>query len=207
MVKSYKAHSFVNGLRFSISNAIKENKAKIIISFVLILIAISVGVFVAIRSNNNCSLYYIREISLDSFYSGFAASSSAFVSRSISIIVNIAILTALSFSPYLFPLAEVLFVYRAYLFGLNFTLIFVFYGISSLFTAVIIILPCQLFIIFALVMYYIILSKINSNCQRFGGTEVNRLLYILLGLLIVILINLVETILLCVLSGRVILVI
>ncbi|MBP3431820.1 MAG: hypothetical protein J6K39_03090 [Clostridia bacterium] len=207
MVKSYKTHSFVNSFRFSCVNAIKENKIKILVTFALILIAISTGVFVAIKSNANCSLERLQEICLEDFLSGFAASSSAFMSRCFSLLVNVLILTGLSFSPFLFPLAAALFVYRAYLFGLNFSLIFIFYGFGSIFTAVIIILPCQLLSLFALVMYYIVLQKINSNCAKFGGSECNRLAFILIGMLLFVVINLAETLLLCVLNGRVILVI
>lgn len=207
MVKSYKTHSFIDGLKFSCGNALKANKVKLIITFALILVAICTGVFIAVRSSNNYSLCNLREISLENFYTGFAASASAFGARCFSLCVNVVILTCLSFSPFLFPLAQVLFIYRGYLFGLNFALIFIFYGIGSMFTAVIIILPCQLFTIFALVVFYIILDRLNCNCKKYGGTECNRILYVLIGLLILILINLVETLLLCVLNGKVILVI
>ena len=181
MVRSYKTHSFINGLKFSCGNALKANKVKLIITFALILVAICTGVFIAIRCNINYTLYCLREISLDGFYSGFTASASAFGARCLSLSVNIIILTCLSFSPFLFPLAQVLFVYRAYLFGLNFALIFIFYGIGSIFTAVIIILPCQLLTLFVLVIFYVCLDRLNCNCKKYGGTECNRFLYILIG--------------------------
>lgn len=206
MIRSYKAHSFINGLRFSCANSVKANKAKIIVATIFILIAIATGVFVAIRSNLN-DLCNLREISLSDFYSGFVASASAFGSRCFSLLVNVLVLIALSFSPYLFPLSLFLFVYRAYLFGLNFALIFIFYGIGSAFTAVVIILPCQLVTLFALLMFYLILVQINHNCKKFGGADCNRLIFVFIGFLILLLINLTETTLLLLLSGRVIMVI
>ncbi len=207
MVKSYKAHSFVEGVRFSCVNAIKENKAKLLITLILVLIAIFTGVFIAVKSNNSCTLVYLKEININDFYGGFVASSSAFFARSLSLVVNVVLLTVLSFSVYLFPLAEVLFVYRGYLFGLNFTLIFIFYGFGAIITNIIIILPLQLITLFVLMMYYIIFQKINCNCRKFGGTDCNRFLFFLCGLVILILLNLVETLLLCILNGTVILVI
>ena len=123
MVKSYKTHSFVDGLRFSCVNAIKANKVKIFVTFVFVLIAIFTGVFIAVKANNAYELCNLREINLDGFYSGFAASSSAFFARSFSLVVNVLLLSVLTLSPFLFPLACVLFVYRGYLFGLNFALI------------------------------------------------------------------------------------
>lgn len=207
MVKSYKTHSFVDGLRFSCVNAIKANKVKIFVTFVFVLIAIFTGIFIAVKANNAYELCNLREINLDGFYSGFAASSSAFFARSFSIVVNVLLLSVLTLSPFLFPLACVLFVYRGYLFGLNFALIFIFYGIGSMVTAVVVILPCQLLTLFVMIMFYIILQRMNTNCKKFGRSDGNRIMFILLALLILVLINLVETLLLCVLNGSVILVI
>ena len=207
MVKSYKTHSFINGLRFSCVNTLKENRVKLIISFILVFTAICTGVFIAIKSKNAYELGMLQEIDLDDFYLGVAASSSAFFSRTISLLVNVTILSALSFSVYLFPLAEILFIYRGYLFGLNFALVFIFYGIGGAITGIIVILPCQLLTLFVLIMFYFIFQKINRNCKKFGCTECNRFLYVLIAILLLIVINLVETFLLFILNGKIILVI
>lgn len=206
MVKSYKTHSFINGIRFSCVNAIKANKIKIFISFIFVLIAISTGVFIAIKANISRDLCNLQEINLDNFRNGFAASS-AFFARTCSLCINVLLLALLSLSPFLFPFAVAIFTFRGYLFGLNFALIFIFYGIGSMITAVIVILPCQLITMFVLIMFNIILQKMNTNCKKFGSTDCNRLMFVFLVLLVLILINLVETLLLCVLSGNVILVI
>lgn len=203
----YKSHSFINGLRFSCVKAMKENRIKFIITLVLVLIAISAGVFVAIKNTANSSLSSLQEISLDDFASGFVGSSSAFFSRTLSLTINVLILFGVSFVPFLFPLAEVLIVYRSYLFGLNFALIFLLYGLGGSLTAIVVILPCQLLTLFILIMFYLVLSKINGNCKRYGGTDCNRFLFLLFGLLLLIVVNLVETILLYLLNGQVILVI
>lgn len=204
---TYKSHSFINGLRFSCVKAMKENRIKFIITLVLVLIAISAGVFVAIKNTANSSLSSLQEISLDDFASGFVGSSSAFFSRTLSLTINVLILFGVSFVPFLFPLAEVLIVYRSYLFGLNFALIFLLYGLGGSLTAIVVILPCQLLTLFILIMFYLVLSKINGNCKRYGGTDCNRFLFLLFGLLLLIIVNLVETILLYLLNGQVILVI
>lgn len=206
-MNKYKKYSFFSGLKFSCVNALKANRVKLIITLILILTAISTGVFVAVKCHNNFQLGKLQEINLENFYTGVTASSRAFVARSFSLVLNVAILTMLAFHSALFPLAEILFIYRSYLFGLNFALIFIFYGIGSMFTAVIIILPCQMITIFALVMYYLVLQRINCNCKKFGGTECNRLVYIFLGIMVMLLINLAETLLLCLLSGKIILII
>lgn len=204
---SYKSHSFINGLRFSCVKAMKENRIKFILTLILVLIAISAGVFVAIKNTANSSLSSLQEISLDDFASGFVGSSSAFFSRTLSLTINVLILFGVSFVPFLFPLAEVLIVYRSYLFGLNFALIFLLYGLGGSLTAIVVILPCQLLTLFILIMFYLVLSKINGNCKRYGGTDCNRFLFLLFGLLLLIVVNLVETLLLYLLNGQVILVI
>ena len=203
----YKSHSFINGLRFSCVKAMKENRIKFILTLILVLIAISAGVFVAIKNTANSSLSSLQEISLDDFASGFVGSSSAFFSRTLSLTINVLILFGVSFVPFLFPLAEVLIVYRSYLFGLNFALIFLLYGLGGSLTAIVVILPCQLLTLFILIMFYLVLSKINGNCKRYGGTDCNRFLFLLFGFLLLIAVNLVETLLLYLLNGQVILVI
>lgn len=197
----------MNGLKFSISNSIRQNKGKAILSFSLVLVAIFTGVFIAIKANNNFNLGQLREINLEDFYCGLAGSSSAFLARTLSLFVNVLLLSLLSLSPFLLPLAEALFVYRGYLFGLNFALIFIFYGFGSSLTAIVIILPCQLLTLFVLVMFALVLSKMNCNCKKYGGCDCNRVLFILLAFLTLVLINLVETLLLWLLNGKVILVI
>lgn len=207
MVKSYKSHSFLNGLKFSCEKAFKENRWKIVLSVILCLVAIFTGIFIAIKSNNNCTLSQLKEICLGDFYSGLVGSSSAFLARLISLSINIALLSCLAFSKPLFPLAQVIFVYRGYLLGVNFALIFIFYGIGSIVTAIVVILPCQLAILLWLICYYLIFSKISCNSKRFGYCECNRFLFFLLGFGGLILISLAESLLLFILNGTVIMVI
>lgn len=207
MVKSYKSRSFWGGLRFSCVNLIKENRGKLFLTLLLVTISIFVGVFLGIKNNNCFNLANLHEINIGDFYSGVVASSSAFASRCVSLLVNLAILTAISFAPFLFPLAQVLFCFRGYLFGLNITLVFIFYGIGSMVTAVVVIIPCQILSLLVLVGYYLILTKINSNCKKFGCCECNRLLFIVVGIALCLALNLIETLLLFILNGKVILVI
>ena len=203
----YRSRAFMDELRFSCASMLRASKVKLFVTVSLVLVAIFTGVFVAIKSNNSYSLCNLREISLENFYNGFTASASAFGARCVSLTINVVVLAGLSFSPFCFPLASALFVWRSYLFGLNFALIFVFYGIGSIFTAVLIILPCQLATLAVLIGFYCMLDHMNKTCKKFGRTEINRWLLILFWLVLVIAINLAETILLCALSGKVIMVI
>jgi len=206
-MKNYKAYSFSNGIRFSISKSISENSGKILLTVALVLISIFTGVFVAIKTNSSFGLGQLQEINLTDFYTGFIASSSAFTSRFFSLLLNLLLLVAFSFSNFTIFLAEILYIYRGYLFGLNFTLIFIFYGVGSIISAVFIILPCQLLTFAFLILFYFSLLKINLSKQKYGICETNRFLFVCLGILAIFLINLTETLLLIILNGRVILVI
>ncbi len=199
--------AFKNGLKFSCQNAIRENKIKLIVCLVLVLASICAGVVVAVKAKNAYELGRLQDINLQSFYDGFALSSSAFFLRCFSLFLNLAILTALAFAPKLSFLAYILFGYRAYLFGLNFSLIIIFYGIGSIFTAVVIVLPCQMVTLLFLILYFLILTCINQNAKKYGYCETNKFVFILAGFLILIALNLIETLLLIFLNGKVIMVI
>ncbi len=207
MAKSYKMQALKNGLKFSCQSAIRANKIKIIISFVLVLAAICAGIVVAIKAKNAYELGRLQDINLQNFYDGFVLSSSAFFLRCFSLFLNLGILTALAFAPKLSFLANILFAYRGYLFGLNFALIVIFYGIGSIFTAVVIVLPCQIFTLVFMILYFLVLTCINANARKYGYCETNKFLFILVGFLILFAINLAETLLLIFLNGKVIMVI
>lgn len=207
MSKSYKKDAFVSGLKFSFERTFKENKWKILLTSLIVVAAIVFGIVVAVKADFADTFKALQEINIKGFQDGFVASSSAFLARAVSLCFNIILLFGFSFLPYLMIFAEVLLAYRGYLFGLNFALIFVFYGLGSMITAIVVILPCQLLTLAALILFYVIMSKVNSNCKKYGACDCNRLAFFLLGLGVVLLLDLVETILLFVLNGKVIMVI
>ncbi len=207
MAKSYKMQTFKNGLKYSCISAVKANKIKLIATFVLVFIAIITGILVAIKAKNSYALGRLQDIDINNFYNGFVLSSSAFFLRCFSLFLNLAILTALAFAPKLFFLSEILFVYRAYLFGLNFSLIIIFYGFGAIFTAFVVVLPLQLLTLFAMIMYSIVLMKININARCYGTCECNKAVFITLAFVAFFLLNLAETLLLISLNGKVIMVI
>ena len=190
MGKFNRSANLVN-FKYSLLSALKEKKWKLFISIIISVIAIFTGVFIAIKYNNSERLASLQEISLDKFLSGFAGSSSAFFSRTISLCINSVLLFVFSFSPLLFPLAQVLFAYRGYLFGLNFALVFIMYGLGGSLTAIVVILPCQLLTIAALIVFYLLLTHFNSCAKKYGRASYNRILFLIIGFAVLVLINLV----------------
>ena len=207
MRKSYKTNAFFSGLKFSFERTIRENKWKIILTSLLVIVAIVFGVVVAVKADFADTFKALQEINIKGFQDGFVASTSAFFARALSLIFNVILLFGFSFSPFLMIFAEVLLCYRGYLFGLNFALIFVFYGLGSMITAIVVILPCQILTLLALILFYCVVSKVNSNCKKYGSSDCNRATLFVLALIVVLLLDLVETLLLFLLNGKVIMVI
>ena len=207
MAKSYKAKSLISCVAFSCESAIRQNKWKIILTTLLSVAAIVFGIIVAAKADFAQVFKSLQEINIAGFQSGFVASSSAFFARCFSLLFNILLLFLLSLSPFLFPLAEILLAYRGYLFGLNFALIFIFYGLGSMISAIVIVFPCQIATLFVLILFYIILFQQNKNSKKFGSCDCSRGKLILTFAVIVLVLNLVETLLLFLLSGKVIMVI
>ena len=206
MIKSYKTRSFFSGLAFSIETGLKKNKWKLIFTFLLMILGIVGGIVVATKTNAYNSFKAIQEIDINGFEKGVVASSSAFLSRTFSLLFNVLLLTLCSFTIFTVPLAELLLIYRSYLFGLNFALIFVFYGFGSLLTAIVVILPCQIITLIILAVFYFLLFDQNIACKKYGTGDFNRVMLVLLCFLVLFLLNGIETILLILLNGKVILV-
>ena len=206
MIKSYKSQKIASGIRFFLQKSIKNNRWKMVFTSILILLAIFFGAVVAVKTDFADSFKALQEINIKGFKDGFVASYSAFFARTFSLLFNILLLTLFSFSAFMIPLAELLLIYRGYLFGLNFALIFVFYGLGSMITAVVVILPCQLLTLFLLMMFYLILANVNSSIKKYGRCECNRFSFVALSFLLVMIVNLLETLLLFLLNGRVIMV-
>ena len=206
MIKSYKIRSFLSGLSFSVETGLKKNKWKLIFTFILMILGIVGGVVVATKTNVYDSFKAIQEIDVSGFEKGVVASASAFLSRSFSLLFNVLLLTVCSFTIFTMPLAQLLLVYRSYLFGLNFALFFVFYGFGSALTAIVVILPCQIITLVVMAIFYFLLLNQNIVCKKYGTGDFNRVLFVLLGFLLLFLINILETVLLLLLNGKVILV-
>lgn len=207
MFKSYKAHNFVNGLRFSCVKSFKESRFKIIISLSLIFIAFLTGVFVAIKLKKVADITAVSDYCLANFSNGILGSMSVFMSRLTSLVFIVGLLSLCSFTIFLIPVAEVILIYRAYLLGVNLLLMIMLHGISGIITAVIVVLPCQICMLVTLTIYYIVFLKINKNRKNFGKAECNRGLFVLSFILILLCFNIIETILLYIFKANVILVI
>ena len=196
----------IAGLKYCLSDCFRQNKFKFIITAFVLLISLLIGIIIAIKHYGVSSICLSRYGLVD-FKGGVL--SSTFFARLFSIMLIMLLLLGCCFTPFTFPIAILILAYRTYLLGLNLTLLFILYGIPGMLLSLIIAFPCQLAILFILVLYYILLYNNNIDCKRYGnnGGGISKLKLTLIILLILLMCNLTETILLAVFNVNVILVI
>ena len=126
----------------------------------------------------------------------------------LSHIVVIAVISLGSLSIFLLPISYLLFIYRGYLIGFNCTLLIVLFGFSGMFTSIVIIIPCQIALTFLFIVYFCLMIDRAIQRKRFGYCEKPKFLKLFFVMLIIlILLNLIETLLLILLNARTILII
>lgn len=198
----------INGFKESCSfsfELLKECKLKTIITSVLLIIAIFTGIIVAIRTH---SYYEIgKNYGVVDVASG--GLTTTFFARIFSMLLIAAIVLGCSYLSYLFPLALIFLCYRAYLLGLNISLMIILYGLSGVVVSLIIALPCQLLALIMLAVFYLLMSQTTKDYKIFGGcrTPKQRTKILVCTLIVLLAICILESILLWIFSAKVILVI
>ena len=184
---------------------LKECKLKVLITGLLIIIAILTGIIVASRTH---SYYDISEnFGVVDVSSG--GLTTTFFARLFSMLLIGAIVFGCSFLHFLYPLAMIFLCYRAYLLGLNITLMLILYGLPGVVVSLIVALPCQLVALIVLTMFYLLMSKTSKDYKCFGGGKIpyQRKKLIILSLISLLIICVIESILLWIFSAKIILVI
>lgn len=184
---------------------LKENKIKTIITAILLIIAILTGIIVASKTH---SYYEIGEnYGVVDVTSG--GLTTTFFARLFSMLLIGAIVFGCSFIKYLYPLAMIFLCYRAYLLGLNLTLMLVLYGFAGVVVSIIIVLPCQLIALLALTIFYLLNSQTVKDFKCFGYSKIpnQRAKILIFTIILLFAICLLESILLWLFSAKIILVI
>lgn len=198
--KRFQSHQ----LGFHLSRQIAENKKILFFCFFFLLFGLLTGIFVTISSRGYVP--YISTYSLQQFAFGNLASFGLLISRMFSYIIVLLVIYVASFHKLLIPLSFFAIAYRAYLLGVYTTMLIMFYGFSGAFTAFLILLPCQLATLI-LMCVFVCLSVDFALLKKFGnhgkGSLFGKLLIVLLLLTVI---NILETLLLKIFSGNVFLV-
>ena len=196
-----KKHSFINETKYYLSDTLSQSKIKLIVTAFVLFVSLMVGIILAVKYNKDLSMNLLEDYGIVSFVGKGITSS--FFSRLLSICLVMLILFACSFSKFLFPFAIAIMAFRTYLLGFNLCLMFLTYGLPGIFLSLFIILPCQLFILFALCFYYFLLCKpCYDRCDR--GIKFKVAIF---SLLIMAVLCLSETLILLVFNASIIIVI
>ena len=132
--------------------SIKASKAKLFIISIITLIALITGIIVGAKTDcfDEC-------ITFASFWARF-----------FSMILIMLICFGCAFTKWLCPLAGLFLAYRAYLLGLQIVLIILNQGFVGGILALLIVFPCQIIVLFSLICFYILMSKLHNTCYCFG---------------------------------------
>ena len=199
--------SQMSSLKCKFLDGFKNNKKTCFIIVIVCLIGILTGIFTAINYCNGQSLINFNDYSMCKFLSGDLASVDLFFSRFFSYTLVLSIIFLSSVSVYLFPLSLFVLAYRGYLLSLNVSIMIILYGINGIVTGILIIFPIHLLGLIFLSTFACICFKKAVLTKRFGACNFKVWDKYLIFLLLLTLLNVVETLLLVVFSSRSILVI
>lgn len=200
-MQSYKTRSIFSRIKASVSSQFEQTKWRTIVFLVIVLLCFIAGIVVFVATPNT---FPSDEYLLD--YTGVKTGITAFLSRLLSILVIMGLCCALSIVVFTLPVAVLILGFRGYLLGFNLAALCAGFGLNGIIDAILIVLPCQFCMLALLSVYLAFITKAHSNCKRFG--EKGRRLKIFMAFfMLLMLVNLVETILMCIFSPSAILVI
>jgi len=203
MFRQEKTNSFISNFSYSFKNLFLQAKIRIIITSILIILGIFIGIFVAIRLKHEGLLENAANYGFIDFSIIKISSFSSFIWRFLSVIIITLLLTIFSLTIFVYPIAEIVLVYRAYLIGFNISIIIISSGLGGLFTSILILLPCQILSLAILGLYFCIFSK----QAREGCSKKDKFKFISICLLFLLIVDIVESLLLVMFGANIILVI
>lgn len=196
---NYKAKSLFSHFRMSFVSRCSQSKVRLILLSIVVLSCFIAGII--IFASNPYS--YPGDEYLLSF-EGVGNGFGAFFSRTLSLTVVTGIVFVFSLNKWLFPFGAAVIGFRGYLLGFNISVLCSGFGMSGLLDAIFIVIPCQLCMLAVLVLLFAFLTKARALCD-YGKGGRGRMLLILW--LVLVALNIIETLLLCIFSSKVILVI
>ena len=205
-MQTYSRLNKISNIKYNLTGFFRFNKIKILVLIFIAVLGIFTGIFTATKSGINITNF--QGYNLYIYADGSVFSFDVFFYRMLSHITVLVIISICSYSIFLLPLSYILFFYRAYLIGLNCTFLIILFGFSGIFTSVIIIIPCQIIITFIFIIYFCLMINRAVEKKRFGICNKPKFINIfLITLLILTLLNFIETMLLILLNARTIFVI
>ncbi|MBO4412837.1 MAG: hypothetical protein J5779_02365 [Clostridia bacterium] len=206
-MKSANISNKFGGIKYKFIDGLNNNKKACFCIIIVCLIGVLTGVFTAINYCNGQSLINFNDYSICKFISGQLGTLDLFFSRFFSYTLVLTIIWVSSLSVYLFPVSLFVLAYRGYLLSLNVSIMIILYGVNGIVTGVFVILPVHLVGLILLSCFACYCFKKAYLKSRFGSCNFNLWDKYLIFLLLLTILNLIETLLLTIFSGKSILVI
>lgn len=182
-----------------LGEAIKKNKIKLLIILIITTISLFTGIILVIKTQ-----------SLDAFTNVFGGeddlAGTSFFLRLLSMLVVLGFVILGSLNIWLCPFALLFIGYRAFLLGGNITLLIIFNGLSGLMVGLLVVLPCQLICLATFILLFLLLCE-GRNCKKCYGSERVKnywLWVIFVGVLLLVVICLIESLFIYIVSPKIV---
>lgn len=204
-MKSFSKRRGFSNLKYSILDSFKSNRKTTFFLIIFLLLGLLTGIFTAIRYAKGSSLIAFNDFSLSQYLAGDLGTSDLFFSRLFSNTIVAVIICIGSLSVYLLPINLIVLTYRSYLVALNCSLIIIINGFGGIISCLLIILPCQIITLLIITIFCSYACKRAVLKKKYGSTcKIWDKLLITFVLLLIV--NGIETLLLYLFSGQIILV-
>lgn len=205
-MQSYSRINKFSNIGFATKSFLSQNKFQLFCLIFFAVLGLLTGILTAIKTGVSQSTS--NDYNLSIYCDGSLFSFDVFFKRMLSHTCVLAVLSISSFTIFLVPVSYLIHIYRMYLVGFNCTLLIILFSFSGIFTSIVIILPCQIAITVVFMIYLCFMTKRAIKKRKFGYCDSPKFLKLFfIFLVIMIVLNLIETLLLILLSAKVILVI
>ena len=207
-MKSYAMIGKFTNLKYSFFDFFKKNQIRVIFLGAIALLAFVTGIFSAVKFINGSITIIYSDFGLKEFASGTIGTTEMFFSRFYSYSVVLILLCLCSLNKWFFPIGGIIVIYRSFLLGLNVAFIVILYGFSGIITGILIILPFQLLMLGLIILFYVLARERCLVAGKYGAKNgMNIFVLLLLFILLLSIVNLLETMILVLSSAKVILII
>mgnify|MGYP001625132946 CR=1 FL=1 len=194
-------------LKYSLREFLVRNKFKIIFCVLFCVIGLLTGIFTAVKIMGLDEEEIFESFNLTYQLEDLEKFSANFFTRLLSYELVLILLMIFSLHPALYLFGWCLLAYRAFLISINCMMIILWFSFNGIIKALLILLPCQLLMLFIMIAFFCYACSQIRNCKYQKKKIFSVLFPLLLASLALTLINLLETILLFIFRSDVILVI
>ena len=207
-MKKSKFSSNIYGIKYSIQDFFSNNKAKILICCLFCLVGLLTGIFTAVKLQSLDNEDILESFNVVYKIEDFENFSLNFFSRLLSYTLVLILLFVFSLNQFLQMFGCFLIAYRSFLIALNCVSFILLFSFSGIIKSILIIFPCQLLMIFTLIIFFCYICNIikENKCYRYNKFQ-KIIMPILICAFVLTILNIVETFLLFIFRSNVILVI